>query len=77
MNPEDRENVGGTQFFTDRITFIKIPYVLDCSTEAKIKEEVSYLMENLNWKYGYTAQGAKEVCIYVIDNDLARAFAQQ
>jgi hypothetical protein len=25
--------------------------------------------------YGYTQQGAKEVCIYVIDNDLARKFA--
>ena len=36
MNPEDRENIGGTQSFTDRITSIKIPYVLDYNTEAKI-----------------------------------------
>ncbi|MCU0556891.1 MAG: hypothetical protein MUF67_06255 [Desulfobacterales bacterium] len=28
-----------------------------------------------NISYGYTRQGAKEVCIYVIDNDLARKFA--
>lgn len=55
--------------------------VKDYSTESfktydkRIKEEVSFLMKNLKDKNGYTEQGAKEVCIYVIDNDLARKFA--
>ncbi len=42
--------------------------------DSKIREDVAYLMNNLTTKYGYTAQGAKAVCIYVIDNDLARIF---
>jgi predicted Ser/Thr protein kinase len=55
--------------------------VKDYSTESfktydkRIREEVSFLMKNLKDKNGYTEQGAKEVCIYVIDNDLARKFA--
>ena len=44
--------------------------------DKRIKEEVNFLMKNLNRKYGYTEQGAKEVCIYVIDNDLARVFSE-
>lgn len=54
--------------------------VKDYSTDAfktydrRIREEVSYLMGNLVEKSGYTEQGAKEVCIYVIDNDLAKRF---
>lgn len=42
--------------------------------DKRIKEEVSFLIDNLKKKYGYTEQGAKEVCIYVIDKDLARIF---
>ncbi len=45
------------------------------SHDRRIKEEVSYLVRNLMDKYGYTSQGAKEVCIYVIDNDLAQVFS--
>ncbi len=41
----------------------------------RIREDVTFLMQNLGKTYGYTQQGAKEVCIYVIDNDLARKFA--
>lgn len=54
--------------------------VKDFSTDSfktydrRIREEVSYLMKNLAVKSGYTELGAKEVCIYVIDNDLARRF---
>ena len=44
--------------------------------DKRIREEVTFLMKNLTRKYGYTEQGAKEVCIYVIDNDLAKAFPQ-
>jgi predicted Ser/Thr protein kinase len=56
--------------------------VKDYATESfktydkRIREEVTFLMQNLIRKYGYTEQGAKEVCIYVIDNDLARTFGE-
>jgi predicted Ser/Thr protein kinase len=40
MNPEDRGNISGTQSFTDRISFIKIPYVLDYNTEVKIYRNI-------------------------------------
>ncbi len=43
--------------------------------DKKIREDVSYLIANLGRKYRYSEQGAKEVCIYVIDNDLAKKFA--
>lgn len=43
--------------------------------DKRIREEVTFLMGNLNKKYGYSELGAKEVCIYVIDNDLAKTFS--
>jgi predicted nucleic-acid-binding protein len=43
--------------------------------DNKIREDVTYLITNLGKKYRYSEQGAKEVCIYVIDNDLAKKFA--
>jgi predicted nucleic-acid-binding protein len=43
--------------------------------DKKIREDVAYLIANLGRKYRYSEQGAKEVCIYVIDNDLAKKFA--
>ena len=45
--------------------------------DKRIREDVTLLMQNLNRKYGYTEQGAKEVCIYVIDSDLAPAFSNR
>ncbi len=42
--------------------------------DRKIRDDVTYLMNNLSEKYRYTQAGAKAVCIYVIDNDLARKF---
>ncbi len=44
--------------------------------DRKIREDVSYLINKLCKSFRYTEQGAKEVCIYVIDNDLARKFAR-
>ena len=44
--------------------------------DKRIREEVTFLIQNLVRKYGYSDQGAKEVCIYVIDNDLARTFSE-
>lgn len=42
--------------------------------DRKIREDVTYLVDNLIEKFRYTPAGAKAVCIYVIDNDLARKF---
>ncbi|MCF8091828.1 MAG: serine protein kinase PrkA [Desulfotignum sp.] len=42
--------------------------------DKRIKKDVTFLIDNLSAKFGYTSQGADEVCIYVIDNDLANKF---
>ncbi len=42
--------------------------------DKRIKRDVTFLMDNLSSKFGYTRQGANETCIYVIDNDLANKF---
>ena len=43
--------------------------------DKRIRDDVTFLISNLCSKSRYTKKGAKEVCIYVIDNDLARQFA--
>lgn len=43
--------------------------------DRKIREDVTFLMKNLGEQCKYTEQGAKEVCIYVIDNELASKFS--
>ncbi|MBN1652847.1 MAG: serine protein kinase PrkA [Deltaproteobacteria bacterium] len=40
----------------------------------KIRNDVKSLIKKLQQKSGYTEQGAKEVCIYVIDKDLAKKY---
>jgi predicted Ser/Thr protein kinase len=45
--------------------------------DQKIQSDVVYMMANLEKKFDYTRQGAKEICIYVIDNNLARVFSNQ
>ncbi|MBM3199825.1 serine protein kinase PrkA [Candidatus Woesearchaeota archaeon] len=42
--------------------------------DKRIKEDVVYLMKNLVKKFGYTEEGARQVCIYVIDNHIIRRF---
>jgi len=42
--------------------------------DKRIREDVTFLIDNLCNKCRYSEKGAKEVCIYVIDNDLARKF---
>ncbi len=43
--------------------------------DKRIRDDVSFLINNLCApRYHYTKQSAKEVCVYVIDNDLARRF---
>ncbi len=44
--------------------------------DHKIREDVTFLIDNLMKRYRYTEQGAKAICIYVIDNDLARKFTK-
>ncbi len=43
--------------------------------DKRIRDDVSFLINNLCNKYDYTEQGAQEVCIYVIDNNLASKFS--
>ena len=43
--------------------------------DKKIQSDVHFMMQNLQQKYRYSRQGAKEICIYVIDNNLARQFS--
>lgn len=44
--------------------------------DRKIQDDVTYMMENLQKKHLYSRQGAKEICIYVIDNNLAEEFSK-
>lgn len=45
--------------------------------DKRIRSDVTFLVGNLCSKFRYTKYGAKEVCFYVIDNDLARKFADR
>lgn len=46
--------------------------------DSRVKEEVKFLITNLcGEKYGYTEQGAKEICVYVIDKNIAQKFARE
>ncbi|MGD9733284.1 MAG: serine protein kinase PrkA [Desulfamplus sp.] len=42
--------------------------------DNRIKTDVEFLINNMVSKFGYTHQGAKDVCIYVIDSNLATKF---
>jgi predicted Ser/Thr protein kinase len=44
--------------------------------DKRIRDDVTFLMNNLGSKYRYTKNGAREVCVYVIDTDLAKRFAR-
>lgn len=43
--------------------------------DQKIREDVSFLIANLCDRFDYNEQGAREVCIYVVDNNLAKEFS--
>ena len=45
------------------------------SYDKRIRNDVTFLINNLCNKYLYTKQGAKEVCIYAIDSDLTKKFS--
>ncbi|KPA18675.1 ATPase AAA [Candidatus Magnetomorum sp. HK-1] len=42
--------------------------------DKRIRHDITFLIQNLCNKFAYSERGAKEVCIYVIDNDIAKAF---
>ncbi|MFA6389960.1 MAG: serine protein kinase PrkA, partial [Patescibacteria group bacterium] len=39
-NPEDRENIADAPSFSDRITYIRVPYIRDYEVEVKVWEKV-------------------------------------
>ncbi|MEJ2201429.1 MAG: hypothetical protein P8X63_10515 [Desulfuromonadaceae bacterium] len=43
--------------------------------DKRIRDDVTFLIANLERKYQYDRNGAKEVCMYVIDNNIAAQFA--
>ena len=43
--------------------------------DPRLKEHVAFMIKNLMKKFGYTDQGAKEICLYVIDGKLAEKFS--
>jgi predicted Ser/Thr protein kinase len=43
--------------------------------DKRIRNDVKFLIDNLCEKYAYTEQGAREVCMYVVDMELAKAFS--
>ena len=45
--------------------------------DRKIQEDIHFMIDNLQKKYGYSRQGAKEICTYVVDNDLPGLFNEQ
>lgn len=42
--------------------------------EGKLKRDVNLLFKNLRRKFSYTVDGARQVCIYVLDNDLVKKY---
>lgn len=42
--------------------------------DPKIRNDVTFMIDNLQSKYLYSRQGAKEICMYVVDNDIAQKF---
>jgi len=44
--------------------------------DRKIRDDVRYLMTNLCERHKYSKKGAREVCMYVVDNELAKKFTR-
>ena len=45
--------------------------------DKRIRDEVEYLIKNLCKKYSYTEPGAKQICMHVIDMDLAKKYSNR
>ncbi len=44
--------------------------------DTRLKEHIVHMIKNLVEKFGYTEQGAKEICLYVIDQKLVEKFSK-
>ena len=44
--------------------------------DKRIRDDITYLIGNLVERYGYNEQAAREVCVYVVDNELAEEFEE-
>ena len=44
--------------------------------DQKIREDISFLLANLADRFGYNEKSARELCLYVVDNNLAEEFAE-
>ncbi len=47
------------------------------SYDKKIIKDVRFLMRNLKRNHQYTEEGSKQICIYVIDNDIPKTFVEE
>lgn len=45
--------------------------------DKRVQNDVNYMMNNLQKKYSYSSRGAKEICMYVIDNKIAEQLDTQ
>ena len=43
--------------------------------DVRLKEHITHMLESLESKFGYTLQGAKEICLYVLDQNLPKKFS--
>ena len=43
--------------------------------DTRLREQVVFMIRNLVDKFGYTEQGAKEICLYIVDKNLAEKFS--
>ncbi len=44
--------------------------------DQKIREDIQFLLANLADRYGYNEKSARELCLYVVDNNLAEEFSE-
>lgn len=45
--------------------------------DTRLKEHISHMITNLVGNFGYSQQGAKEICLYVLDKNLVGKFSGQ
>ena len=43
--------------------------------DRRIRNDVSFMMDNMRENYGYTKQGAREVCLDILDRDVVAKFS--
>lgn len=60
--------------FRDAVKSFGTPAEFD-TFDSRLKEHVTHMIHTLTTKFDYTEQGAKEICLYVLDKDLHSKFA--